>query len=436
IKNKDPNKLIMGFNLDEQKFTNPVFPTKWDLDEVTPNHPIFLFRHDIHSGVANSKALELASITKNSISPEGGEIQKNENGEITGILLEQATNIIMAIISLPDPNVIRQAASKFFKYLASKGITSIHGLIEMDRKGGIENLGGISIPIFKLIYENILQNYYSIVYTATPKKLKRIKKPPLDGGKMDSKFKVGCIKAWMDGTLRSSTAFMDESFTDEPGNRGYCVIDKDDLYSRMKSAHNLGFQIAIHAIGDKANRLVVNLYKKLLTEFPTKNPRHRIEHASMLTDDVIKDMKELGIIASCQPTFIYSEFDWLEQRIGKNRCKYLYPFKSIIDAGVILAGGSDCPVEDPNPFLGIYNLITRNGFISEQSLSIKEALKVYTINGAYGAFEENVKGSIEIGKLADLIILDKNPLDVPEDRIRDIQVLETIIRGESIYKKP
>ncbi|MFX0040639.1 MAG: amidohydrolase [Promethearchaeota archaeon] len=435
IKDKEPEKLILGFNLDEQKFKIPIFPTKWDLDEMTPKHPVFLFRHDVHSGVANSKALELAGITKNSVSPEGGEIQKNEDGEITGILMEQATNIIMSIISLPDSNVIREAASKFFNFLALKGITSIHALIEMDRKGGIENLGGISIPILKIIYENILQNYYSIVYTANPKKLNRIKKPPLDEGKRDSKFKVGCIKAWMDGTLRSSTAFMNEFFTDGPGNRGYCVIDKNDLYNRMKLAHNLGFQIAIHAIGDKANRIVVNLYKRLLTEFPRDNHRHRIEHASMLTDDVIEDMKELGIIASCQPTFIYSEFDWLEQRVGKNRCKYLYPFKSIIDAGVILAAGSDCPIEDPNPLLGIYNLITRNGFIPEQCLSIQEALKAYTINGAYTSFEEEIKGSIEVGKLADLVILDKNPLEVPKDKIKEIEVLKTIIRGEIIFEK-
>lgn len=226
IKDKGPDKLILGFNLDEQKFENPIFPTKWDLDQVSPNHPIFLFRHDVHSGVGNSKALELAGITNNSVSPEGGEIQKNDNGEPTGILLEQATNIIISIISLPDSYAIKETASKFFKDLAAKGITSIHALIEMDRKGGIENLGGISIPILKIIKERILQNYYSIVYTAIPKKLKRIKKPPLDEGRRDSKFRVGCLKAWMDGTLRTSTALMNEPFTDQPENQGQSGLMK------------------------------------------------------------------------------------------------------------------------------------------------------------------------------------------------------------------
>ncbi len=435
IKDKNPNELILGFKLDEQRFDDPVLPTRWDLDELSPNNPVFIFRHDVHSGVANSKTLELAGITNDTISPEGGEIQRNEKGEITGILTENATNLIFSIITLPDSDTIKEAASKFFGSLAAKGITSIHGVIEMDRKGGVENLGGVAIPILKTIKENILQNYYSIVFTANPKKLKRIKKPPLDEGKRDSKFKVGCIKAWMDGVLGASTALMHDAYSDQPENHGYGVINEDELYNRMKIAHNLGLQIAIHAIGDKANRIVVNLYKKLLKEFPRENHRHRIEHASVLTRDIIKDMRDYGIIASCQPAFIHSDSNWLEKRLGKERCNNTYPFKSIVDAGVVLAAGSDCPVENPDPILGLHCMVTRNGFIPEECLTIEAALKAYTINGAYTSFEEDIKGSIEIGKFADFVILDKNPLNVPKDRIREIQVIETIIRGRTVYKK-
>jgi len=435
IKDKNPNELVLGFKLDEQRFDDPVLPTRWDLDELSPNNPVFIFRHDAHSGVANSKTLKLVGITNDTISPEGGEIQRNEKGEITGILKENATNLIFSIITLPDSDTIKEAASKFFRSLAAKGITSIHGVIEMDRKGGVENLGGIAIPILKTIKKNILQNYYSIVFTANPKKLKRIKKPPLDEGKRDSKFKVGCIKAWMDGALGASTALMHDAYSDQPENHGYGVINEDELYNRMKIAHNLGFQIAIHAIGDKANRIVVNLYKRLLKEFPRENHRHRIEHASVLTRDIIKDMRDYGIIASCQPAFIHSDSNWLEKRLGKERCNNTYPFKSIVDAGVVLAAGSDCPVENPDPILGLHCMVTRNGFISEECLTIEAALKAYTINGAYTSFEEDIKGSIEVGKLADFVILDKNPLKVPKDRIREIQVIETIIRGRTVYKK-
>ncbi|MFX0181026.1 MAG: amidohydrolase family protein, partial [Candidatus Hodarchaeota archaeon] len=146
------------------------------------------------------------------------------------------------------------------------------------------------------------------------------------------------------------------------------------------------------------------------------------------------DMRKYGIIASCQPPFINSEYMWLEKRLGKERCKYTYPFKSIIDAGVMLVSGSDCPIEDPSPILGIHALVTRNNFIPEQCISIEEAIKTYTINAAYAAFEESIKGTIEVGKLADFVILDKNPLELPKDRIRDIQIMETIIRGKTVYK--
>jgi len=257
----------------------------------------------------------------------------------------------------------------------------------------------------------------------------------LDGGKEDSKFKVGTLKLFLDGTFGAKTACMWEPFSDAPQSCGFCVVDEEEIYKKMKIAHINGFQLAIHVIGDKGNRICVDLYKKLLTEFSREDHRHRIEHASMLTDDVIKDMKDYGIIASCQPQFINSEYTWLEKRIGKERCKYTYPMKSIIDSGIVLASGSDCPVEEPNVIMGLHALVTRNGFIPEQCISIQEALKSYTINAAYAAFEENVKGSIEVGKLADFVILDKNPLEIKKEEIKNLQVLETIIRGKSVFRK-
>ena len=228
---------------------------------------------------------------------------------------------------------------------------------------------------------------------------------------------------------------MHEPFSDQHDKTGFLVTNENELYEKMKIAHNLGFQIGIHTIGDKGNRLVVDLYKKLLSEFPRDNHRHRIEHASTLTPDVIQDIKELNLIASCQPPFINSEYKWLPKRLGKERCKHVYPMKSLLDAGILIASGSDCPIEDPDVIMGLHALVTRNDFVPEECISMKEALKTYTINGAYAAFEENVKGSIEVGKLADFVILDKNPLEVPENEIKDLKVLETIIRGKTVYKK-
>ncbi|MFW9971465.1 MAG: amidohydrolase [Candidatus Odinarchaeota archaeon] len=422
-------ELIFGLRLKEEQFDIPRLPTRWDLDKACPEHPVFIIRYDGHIGIMNTETLKLINVDSNTKTPEGGEIRKNEKGDITGIISENALEELTSKLTkylLPKLSLLKEYSVKAFKNYAANGITSIHGNIELDT-GRME--------IYKAIQDNILQNWYAMISTNKPEKLLKLKKPPFDGGKKHSKFKVGTLKLFFDGTFGAKTACMWEPFSDAPNSYGFCVVNEDEIYEKMKFAHNNGFQIAIHVIGDKGNRMCVDLYKKLLAEFPRDNHRHRIEHASMLTDDVIKDMKNIGLIASCQPPFINSEYNWLEKRIGIERCKYTYPMKSIIDAGIVLISGSDCPVEDPSVVMGLHTLVNRNGFIPEQRISMMEALKSYTINAAYGAFEEKVKGSIEIGKLADLVILDRNPLEVPSDKIKEIEVLGTIIRGESVFKK-
>ncbi|MFX0175147.1 MAG: amidohydrolase, partial [Candidatus Hodarchaeota archaeon] len=392
---KKRNELSIGFNLKEENFDKPVLPTKWDLDKISSDKPLFIMRYDGHIGIANTKALELAEITKDTIAPEGGEIRKNEDGELTGIISEKALDLILSKISFPGPEEIKSAAEQAFKSLTEKGITSLHGILSTDTRGEFGGAGAVEMSIYRGVQDIIPQNWYALINTDRPKKLMRLKKPPFDDGTDFSKFKVNCLKLYLDGTFGAKTACMHEPFADAPEMCGFCVVDEIDIYEKMKIAHNNGFQICIHAIGDKGNRIVVDLYKKLLKEFPRENHRHRIEHASMLTDDVIRDMRKYGIIASCQPPFLNSEYTWLEKRLGKERLTYTYPFKSIIDAGVVLASGSDCPIEDPDPILGLHALINRNGLMVEECISIEEALKTYTINAAYAAFEEKVKGSIE-----------------------------------------
>ncbi|MHA1724049.1 MAG: amidohydrolase [Promethearchaeota archaeon] len=441
-KTRKPGEWIFGVAYDELKFENPEdrkLSNRWDLDKACPNNPVFILRFDGHVGVANSLALQEAGIDESSEPPEGSEYRKNEKGELTGVVTEQAARMFLGKYAIPSMKQVKEAALKAFNDLAARGITSLHGILSLSRGGEFEDIGAIEIPIIKAVQDQILQNMYAMIYSKSPKKIKKIKKPPLHGGEKESQFKIGAVKLFIDGSLGASTAWMLEPYTDNPTSNGFCVYDDiEELYKEMKEAHELGYQLAIHAIGDKGNRVVVDLYKRLLQESPKKDHRHRIEHVSVITPDTIKDMKELGLIASIQPPFITTDAPLIKYRLSEKRAKFTYPFKSLVDAGILIVSGSDMPVEDPDPIFGLYALCTRGGFVPEQCISIHDALKSYTINAAFAAFEEDIKGSIEEGKFADLVILDKNPIEVarknPED-LKDIKVVETIIRGKSVYKK-
>jgi len=421
-------EVIFGFKLKEEMFDVPKLPTRWDLDLACPDNPVFILRYDGHIGIANTKTLELVGITPETEVPNGGEIRKDEKGELTGVISENALGILYSKISKyrsSKPVDLQETAAKAFRMLAEKGITSFHGITTLQR----------DIPLYKIIQNEVHQSWYSLISIVDPRKFIELQEQKLDSKKEDSKFKTRCWKGYFDGTLGAKTALMHEPFSDAPAKSGFSVIDEEIMFNKMKLVHENGFQIGIHAIGDKGNRVLVNLYKKLLEEYPKEDHRHRIEHASLLTEDVIRDIKKLNITVVCQPPFINSEYTWLEKRLGKKRCKYTYPFKSIIDSGVIMASSSDSPIEDPDIIMGLHALVTRNDFVPEQCITMEEALKTYTINGAYAAFEENIKGSIEAGKFADFVILDRNPLEVHKDEIKEIQVLETIIRGKTVFKK-
>ncbi|MHA2473488.1 MAG: amidohydrolase [Promethearchaeota archaeon] len=421
-------EVVFGFRLKEEMFEDPKLPSRWDLDVACPDSPVFILRYDGHIGIANTKTLELVGITPETEVPNGGEIRKNEKGELTGVISENALSILYSKISkylVPKTDKLQETAEQVFKSLAKKGITSFHGITTLQR----------DIPVYQMVQDKIPQSYYSLIPIDDPTKLIELRQQGLDTNKEDSKFKVRCWKGYFDGTLGAKTALMHDDFSDAPGMRGFSLVREKSMFRRMKTLHKNGFQIGIHAIGDKGNRLLVDLYKRLLKEFPRENHRHRIEHGSLLTEDVIKDIKKLNLVVASQPPFLNSEHTWLEKRLGKERCKYIYPFKSLIDAGVVLSSGSDSPIEDPDIIQGLHALVTRNGFVPEECLTMEEALKTYTINGAYVAFEENIKGSIEVGKLADLVILDRNPLTITNEEIKNIQVLETIIRGKTVYKR-
>lgn len=430
----EEDEFIMAYNLNEERFDKTILPNRWDLDKACPDHPLFILRYDGHIGIANSKALKIAEITEQTVIPEGGEIRKDKEGKLTGVITEKALNLIFSVIPVPSDNDIATAASHVSTYLAERGLTSFHGVINGDSRFKSDHRETDEMSLYQSTHYNILQDCNAYIETDYREKALDLGNIATENSNTGSKFKIGGLKLYLDGSFGAKTACMFEPFTDAPEECGFCVIEEEDIYDKMKIAHNKNFQIIIHAIGDKANRIAMDLYKRLLEEFPKDDHRHRIEHASMLTKDVITDMAKYGIVASCQPPFINSEYDWIAKRIGDERCKYTYPMKSLVDAGVVIASGSDCPVEDPHPIMGLHALVTRNLFVPEQCISVEEALKSYTINAAFAAFEENLKGSIEEGKFADLVILDKNPLETPKDKIRNINIVETIIKGNSVFK--
>jgi predicted amidohydrolase YtcJ len=254
-----------------------------------------------------------------------------------------------------------------------------------------------------------------------------------DGALNSGSHRLGGVKFFADGTFGSSTAYMFQPFSDSHDKSGMLMHPPEELYGRMAAAHNAGWQVCVHAIGDAANRLCVDLYDRLFKEQPRKGCRHRIEHASIMDEKTMRDLSRLGIVVSSQPMFIHSEKEWLPRRLGGERCKIVYPFRSFLDAGIKLAGASDAPIESQNVIQAIYCCVTREGFEPHQCISVEEAVRMYTLDAAYAQFEDGIKGSITPGKRADLVVLSDDPFKVKPDKIGDIKVVRTLVGGKVVY---
>jgi len=414
-------RWIFGHGWDQERFQEKRYPTKQDLDRVSPDNPVTLKRVCGHVCVANTKALEIAGVTKETKSPPGGEIDKNpQTGEPTGILRENAMDLIQRVIPKPTEQELMEACVLACRKAVEAGLTSVHWIIDSPTE--------ISV-IQKLRAQDKLPLR---VYVLIPVEfLDDLIKLGLHTGFGDSMVKIGCIKILADGSLGARTAALNKPYSDLAETKGMMLYTREELSRLVIKAHKAEFQLAIHAIGDHTVEIVLNALEEVLSKVPRKNHRHRIEHASVLNEKTIRQMKKLDLIASVQPHFIVSDF-WVTERVGPERARWVYPFETLVKEGVVVAGGSDCPVEPINPLLGIQAAVVREMF-PEEGISVDEALRVYTINGAYASFEDDVKGSIEVGKLADLVILSENPLSVELDKIGTIEVKMTVVGGKIVY---
>ena len=431
---KHSGKWITGGYWDHEKWEKKDLPTKDMIDEVVSNAPVFVDRLDGHMGVANSYALKLAGITKDTENPDGGLIIKDpKTGEPTGVLKDNAMYLVTKLIPDPTADENFEALLAAFEEAKKLGITSVQDITYNDGLTAYEkakNEGRLTCRIFTRWpisdYQNLVKKNIQIGYG-------------------DDYIKMGSLKAFADGSLGSSTAWFFERYNQDTTTTGLPmdVINDGSLEKWSLDADKNHLQLSVHAIGDKANSYMLDLYEKIIKENPDWDRRFRIEHAQHVRFEDIKRFAKLGVIASVQPYHCIDDGVWAEKRIGPERIKYTYPFKSFLDAGVKLCFGTDWYVAPLNPLLGLYAAVTRrtlddknpNGWIPEQKISIEDAIKCYTINSAYASFEENIKGSIEVGKLADLIVLSYDILTIDPVKIKDATVEMTIFDGKIIYQR-
>jgi predicted amidohydrolase YtcJ len=412
---QDKDKWILGRGWDDEKLREHRYPDRYDLDHATTN-AVLLKRVCGHVAVASSKALSLAGISSDTLYPEGGIIVKDSNGKPNGVLKERAIELAEKVV----PQFVdetRKALVLASRKLAKLGITSLHCIVS--------DLNEL-VELRKLKRDRkIPQSIYAIVPLALLDQLTTL---GLVTERGEAGFRIGGLKLYLDGSLGARTAALNAPYNDDPYSNGMLTMSKEQLERVVGKARKAGFQLCIHSIGDRAIELAIQVFEASFGAGYCREMRHRIEHASLLTKDSILKMSRLGIIASVQPRFIYSD-SWAKQRLGSERLRNFYPFASLNREGVVLAAGSDCPVEDPNPFEGIWSAVARPGLDGREALTVSQALAVYSRNAAYASFCEDEKGTLEAGKIADMVILDRDPFECSVDSLRGTKVLETIISG-------
>jgi predicted amidohydrolase YtcJ len=415
-----------------------VFPTRWDLDKVSPDNPVALGRADGHGVIVNSAALKLASVDKNTTSPFGGEIMKDkQTGEPNGMLLDAAQGLVRRYIPASTRSDAEQAILLGVK--RSIGL----GWCEIQDAGGSYD----DVSLMRKLYGEgkIKLRIYKAVHGPTPASVKLLN----DGasvGEFDNRFTLRTIKVVSDGALGSKGAALLEKYSDYD-TAGFLTHREEELLPMFVEALKRGIQVETHAIGDRANRVILDLYEKAFNAVPPdqrkiRDPRWRVEHAQIVTSVDIPRFAKLGVIPSMQPSHAIGDLFFAPSRLGMKRLEGAYAWQSFIKSGSIIAGGSDAPVERGEPMIEFYAAVSRKslsgfsgeGWHPEQAVSREQALKMFTIWAAYAAFEENVKGSIEVGKLADLTVLSADIMKIPEREILKTQCVMTVIGGEVVFQ--
>lgn len=426
---------ITGMGWNQVLWEENEFPTAADLDRAVSDRPVYLTRIDGHAGWANSKALEMAGIDAETADPEGGRIIRNRDGEATGIVIDRAMYDIENVIPQKTEKDYREALHLAMREMSKHGITSVHD-------------AGIDSQTWNLFTEfadnnSLITRVYAMISGTGQIFDELSERGPVESYSNDM-LALRSVKLYSDGALGSRGAAMIEDYSDDPGNRGLLFNSQDEMNRMLLKGASAGYQMNVHAIGDAGNRQVVDGFEYIENELGNQcDLRHRVEHAQVVALEDIPRFKDNCLIASMQPSHATSDMNMAEDRVGGERIKGAYAWQKFLDQGTIIAAGSDFPVENVNPFFGLYSAVTRKdhegmppeGWYSEQALSRIEALRAFTIDAAYAAHQEDVIGTLEPGKWADFILIDRDYFDVPASQIWQIDVLETWVAGENVYKK-
>ncbi len=423
---------IMGLRFREDNFPDKRIPTLAELDAAAPRNPVLLIRYDGHTGLVNSAAMTAASITGTTPDPAGGVIVR-EGGLPTGVLKELAVDLAVAALPTPDVEEFRKGFYLFRDDLLKYGIVRVHSVLQTGPNGPAGSLGPFEIPLLKLFEKEIHQSVYPLVAATSAAEAVTTLADQFGAEKRQGHWHGGALKIFVDGTFGSRTARFSEDYSDMPGERGMLVLDIDALRETVFAAQKEGLQVAAHIIGDEAITEAVRIFAEARKNVGGPNLRHRIEHCGMIKRSDFSLIKKAGIILSFQPSFIVSEGAWIESRVGSERLGDVYAIRRALDREIPVCGGSDSPIESASVLAGVWGAVTRHGFTADQRLTPYEALSLYTSRAAYASFEEDTRGTIQAGRRADLVVLERDPRSVPPDEIRDIGVKLTMIGGEVRY---
>lgn len=423
---------IQGRGWNQTRWAENEFPTAADLDKAVPDRPVWLTRIDGHAGWANSAAIKQAGISKDTPDGDGGRIIRDVKGDASGVFVDAAQQLIRSVVPEADEEESRAALELGLEKMRSVGLTSVHDA----------GIGAGTWELYKEFADNgkMTARIYAMI-SGTGQAFDKVSENGPIRSYHNDMLALRSVKLMVDGALGSRGAALLSSYSDEPGNSGLLLASQEEMNERVLKAMRKGFQVNIHAIGDRGNREVLNAFENAYKELGTDDYRSRIEHAQIVSLEDIPRFKELDIIASMQPTHATSDMNMAEDRVGPQRIKGSYAWRTFINQGTLVAGGSDFPIESPNPFYGLYSAVTRQdhegnppgGWHPEEAMTREEALRAFTINAAYARFAENTLGSLEKGKWADFIITDRDYFEVPDIEIWQIKVLETWVGGKKVF---